>query len=57
MMHWLMSIGRFKSATENEFANIRDDNKKTIDLLCIMSVELIGKDAVVQYCTQGETND
>ena len=41
----------FKSATEDEFANIREDNKKTIDLLCIMSVELIGKDAVVQYCT------
>ena len=41
----------FKAATTAEFKNIRADNEKTIDLLCIMSVELIGKDAVKQYCT------
>ena len=38
--------------TAVEFKNIRADNEKTIDLLCILSVELIGKDAVTQYCTR-----
>ena len=41
----------FKKETANELENIRQANEKTIDLLCIMSVELIGRDAVVQYCT------
>ena len=41
----------FKLSTADELKNIKADNKKTIDLLCIMSVELIGKDAVKQYCT------
>ena len=41
----------FKKETHAELENIRLANEKTIDLLCVMSVELIGKDAVVQYCT------
>lgn len=41
----------FKQSATAEFKNIKADNEKTIDLLCIMSVELIGKEAVKQYCT------
>ena len=40
-----------KSQTTQELKLIREENRKALDLLCVLSVDLIGKEAVTQYCT------
>ena len=40
-----------KTQTALELKLIREENRKALDLLCVLSVDLIGKDAVIQYCT------